>query len=63
MLLQKVRLVYLIYSFFVCIKVFVSCVITIELMQQFSFYMQMTSAPDTLYNMKSLKYLSGYTNI
>ena len=47
MLLRKVLLVYLIYSFSVCIKVFVSYIITIELMQQFSFYMQMTSAPDT----------------
>ena len=55
MLLRKVLLVYFICSFSVCIKVFVSYVIMIELMQQFLLYMQMTSAPDTLYNMKSLK--------
>jgi len=55
MLLRKVLLSYFICSFSVCIEVFVSYVIMIELMQQFSLHMQMTSAPDTLYNMKSLK--------
>jgi len=55
MLLWKVLLVYFIDIFSVCIKVSVSYLIMIELMQQFSLYMQMTSAPDTLYNTKSLK--------
>ena len=57
MLLWKVMLDYFIDSFCVCIKVLVSYLIIIEQMQQFSLYeyMQMTSAPDTLYNMKSVK--------
>jgi hypothetical protein len=55
MLLWKVLLVYFTDIFSVCIKVFVLYIIMIELMQQFSLYMQMTSAPDILYNMKSVK--------
>jgi len=55
MLLWKVLLDYFIDSFSVCMKVFVSYIIVIELMQLFSLYMQMTSAPDTLCNMKSVK--------
>jgi len=55
MLLWKVLLDYFMDSFSVCMKVFVSYVIMIELMQQSSLHMQMTSAPDTLYNLKYVK--------
>jgi len=36
-------------------KFFISYIIMIEIMQLFSLYMQMTSTPDPLYNMKSVK--------
>jgi hypothetical protein len=55
MLLWKILLDYFMDSFSVCVKVFVSYIIMIELIQHSSLYMQTTSAPDTLYNMKSVK--------